>query len=147
MAEVSEIPEGHTERAGAALAQLRTRWPDSATIVRLVDSRLRPAGYRLVGVFDGDGADAIAVAGFRECTGLAWGHYLYVDDLVTASTARGAGHGERLMAWLEAEARRLGCEAVHLDSGVGSDRAAAHRLYMRHHLRISAYHFEKDLSE
>ena len=45
------------------------------------------------------------------------------------------------------EARRQGCAAVHLDSGVGQNRAAAHRLYMRHHYRIGCHHFVKVLSE
>ena len=76
---------------------------------------------------------------------LAWGHYLYVDDLSTVPAARGRGHADLLMAWVVDQARRLGCEAVHLDSGVGADRAAAHRLYMRHHLRISSHHFQLEL--
>jgi GNAT superfamily N-acetyltransferase len=147
MVNVEEIRAGRTELAAAALAQLRPRWANMGTLVEMIETRLRPAGYRLVGVFDDGQADALAVAGFRECHGLAWGHYLYVDDLSTLAGHRGAGHGDRLMAWLESEADRLACEAVHLDSGVGADRAAAHRLYMRHHLRISAYHFEKDLDE
>jgi hypothetical protein len=49
------------------------------------------------------------------------------------------------MKWVIAEARRRNCEAVHLDSGVGSDRASAHRLYMRHHLQISAHHFSLEV--
>ncbi|WP_433658417.1 GNAT family N-acetyltransferase [Nocardia sp. CA-128927] len=64
-----------------------------------------------------------------------------MDDLITAATARGHGHADLLMTWAKQEAQRLNCEGVHLDSGVGPDRAAAHRLYMRHHLRISAHHF------
>jgi GNAT superfamily N-acetyltransferase len=144
VAELREIPEGRTELAVDALAELRPRWPDAEAMTQHIDRRLRPAGYRLVGVF-GSGTNALAVAGFRQCHGLAWGHYLYVDDLVTSEAHRGAGHAGRLLVWLEAEASRLGCEALHLDSGVGPDRAAAHRLYMSRHLRISAYHFEKDL--
>ncbi len=46
------------------------------------------------------------------------------------------------MDWLAEEAARLDCEGLQLDSGVAADRAPAHRLYMRHQLRISAHHFE-----
>ncbi len=90
-------------------------------------------------------ASAVAVAGFRAVTALAWGRSLYVDDLSTLPTERGAGHADRLMTWLREEGQRLGCAQLHLDSGVGAERAAAHRLYMRHHLRISAHHFHRDL--
>lgn len=124
---------------------LRPRWGDEHALPNMIDSRLRPAGYRLVGVFRDDDPSAVAVAGFRVVEALAWGTYLYVDDLSTLPAARGAGYADRLVTWLEEEAERLGCEAVHLDSGVGPDRAAAHRLYMRHKLRISAHHFQRDL--
>ena len=142
---VEEVPLGSTRLAAEAMLALRPRWETVDELVDVIDARLRPAGYRLVGVFR-DGQDAaLAVAGFRELTALAWGHYLYVDDLSTLPAERGAGHGDRLMTWLGEEARRLGCEGLHLDSGVGADRAPAHRLYMRHKLRISAHHFQRDL--
>jgi GNAT superfamily N-acetyltransferase len=142
---VREIAQGDTALAADALLALRPRWQTPEALAHVVDTRLRPAGYRLIGVF-GDGRhSAVAVAGFREVTALAWGHYLYLDDLSTLPTERGAGHADRLLTWLEHEARRLGCEALHLDSGVGPDRAAAHRAYMRHHMRISAHHFEVGL--
>jgi len=143
--EVREIQIGDTAAAAAAMLELRPRWGTAVAIVEFIDESLRPAGYRLVGVFDGPGSDALAVAGFREARALAWGHYLYVDDLSTVPGARRAGHAERLMGWLIEEARRLGCEGLHLDSGVAADRAPAHRLYMRHGLRISAHHFERPI--
>ena len=40
---------------------------------------------------------------------LAWGHYLYVDDLSTVPAARGRGHADLLLAWVVDEGRRLGC--------------------------------------
>lgn len=145
MIEVREIRAGDTLAAAAALLELRPRWETPAAIVEFVDDSLRPAGYRLAGAFEGPGSDALAVAGFREVRTLAWGHHLYVDDVSTLPTARRAGHGDRLMSWLTEEAGRLGCEALHLDSGVAADRAPAHRLYMRHGLRISAHHFEREI--
>lgn len=145
MIEVREILEGETERAAVAMLELRPRWDAAAAVVAFIDNSLRLAGYRLVGIFDGDQPDAVAAAGFRELRSLAWGHYLYVDDVSTMPTARRSGHGEQLMDWLVEEARRLGCEGLHLDSGVAADRAPAHRLYMRNGLRISAHHFEREM--
>jgi GNAT superfamily N-acetyltransferase len=141
--EVREIPGNETERGALAMLELRPRWQTAAAIVDFIDNSLRPAGYRLVGVFDGDQPDAMAAAGFREVHALAWGHYLYVDDVSTLPAARRRGYGELLMNWLVEEAARLQCEGLHLDSGVAVDRAPAHRLYMRHKLRISAHHFER----
>lgn len=145
MAEVREIVEGQTIQAVAALLALRPQWSDATTVVATVDVRLRPSGYRLAGVFETGAGSAVAVAGFREAFTLAWGHTMYVDDVSTVPDARGRGYADMALDWLEEEARRLGCAELHLDSGVGADRAAAHRLYMRRHLRISSHHFSKAL--
>lgn len=138
---------GQTGLAAAAMLALRPRWNDHEGLVNAIDTQLRPAGYRLIGVFtdDGENGEAVAVAGFREVHALAWGHYLYIDDVSTLPQARGHGYADQLLSWLQVEARRLGCQGLHLDSGVGPDRAPAHRRYMRHKLRISAHHFERDL--
>ncbi|UGT43837.1 GNAT family N-acetyltransferase [Nocardia yamanashiensis] len=144
MTEIRELPEGRTDLAAAALLELRPRW-STDTLVELIDERLRPAGYRLVGGFDGAHEFAVAALGFREAFNTAWGHHVYVDDVSTLPEARGHGHAEALLTWVIAEARRLGCEAVHLDSGVGAQRAAAHRLYMRNHFAITSHHFTLEL--
>jgi GNAT superfamily N-acetyltransferase len=70
---------------------------------------------------------------------------MYIDDVSTLETARGNGFADELMRWVIAEAKRRQCTEVHLDSGVGSDRAPAHRLYMRNRLRISAHHFSLEV--
>lgn len=140
--EVREIGADETWRGAEAMLELRRRWVDADTVVDAIDTVLRPVGYRLVGAFEPGAQSAASVCGFRPAMMLAWGRYLYVDDLSTVLSARGRGHADLLLAWVEDEARRLGCESVHLDSGVGADRAAAHRLYMRHHFRISSHHFQ-----
>lgn len=85
----------------------------------------------------------VAVAGFRLLHQLKTGRVLYVDDLVTDEHARSAGHGEALLSWLMAHAREQQCLAFELDSGV--QRHGAHRFYLRERMRISAYHFTRDL--
>lgn len=133
--------QGETNRAAEALLLLRPRWETAERIADFVDNQLRPTGYRLVGLFGQTAHQADSIAGFRELWSTAWGHYVYIDDLSTLETARGNGFGDQLMKWVINEAERLLCDEIHLDSGVGSDRAAAHRLYMRNHMRISAHHF------
>jgi GNAT superfamily N-acetyltransferase len=142
---VREIGAGETHLAARTLLELRPGLGSAEALVRQVDERQRPAGYRLVGVFEDGAAEAAAVAGFRINEYLAWGRHLYVDDLVTAAHRRGRGHADRLFAWLEDEARHCGCTQFHLDSGVGEDRQDAHRFYFRHGLRIASYHFAREL--
>lgn len=67
----------------------------------------------------------------------------YVDDLVTAEAARGAGHGAALLAWCEARARERGCGSFDLESGV--QRQHAHRFYFRQGMTIFSFSFRKTL--
>ena len=108
-----------------------------------VDNVLRPEGYRLAGFFVKDDLYAAAVAGFRIVHHLAWGHTLYIDDLSSRYEHRKQGYAGQLMDWLIDEAKRLHLDEVHLDSGVGPDRADAHRLYFNKRMRISAFHFSR----
>jgi GNAT superfamily N-acetyltransferase len=129
----------------AAMAELRRLDSREDFLDRVATERRE--GYRLVASFEEGDADAAAVAGFRLAHFLAWGKAIYVDDLSTRASYRGRGHGARLMDWLIAEARRLDCDQLHLDSGVGADRESAHRLYLNKRLRISAHHFSINLRE
>jgi GNAT superfamily N-acetyltransferase len=140
---IREIGPHETRLAFAAMRALRTRLAGEEDFARRVDALQRPEGYRLAGVFEDGAASAVAVAGFRVQHNLAWGRFLYVDDLSTLEAARRRGHGRALLDWLVAEARRLGCDELHLDSGVGPQRAAAHRLYMDAGLLISSHHFAR----
>ena len=54
-------------------------------------------------------------------------------------------HARLLIEWLAEEAQRLGCDQLHLDSGLGADRIDAHRLYLNTGLAISSFHFAKRL--
>jgi GNAT superfamily N-acetyltransferase len=139
--DVREILPPETGLAFLAMQALRTHLADEAEFVRRVDEVQRPQGYRLVGAFDREEELAAAVAGFREGNNLAWGHFLYVDDLATRPEFRRRGLGRALLVWLAREAATLGCDELHLDSGVGLDRADAHRLYMNSGLTITSHHF------
>jgi GNAT superfamily N-acetyltransferase len=144
-AQPREILAGETHLAHQAMRALRTTYDSEREFVEHVDSVLRPAGYRLLGAFSVDREPAGAVAGFRVGKNLAWGHYLYVDDLSTAPEARRQGLAGMLLEWLIEEGRRLGCGQLHLDSGVGPERFDAHRLYHNHGLSIYSHHFAREL--
>ena len=140
-----EIEAGESARAFEAMRALRTHYAEEAKFVRRVDEIQRPEGYRLVGAFDDADDRCLAVAGFRELHNLAWGHVLYVDDLSTHPDGRRRGCGRALLEWCAEEARRLGCDALHLDSGVEANRLEAHRLYLNTGMRITSFHFAKPL--
>lgn len=145
MTDVREIEPGATADAFAAMQELRGHLAGPEDFATRVDEVQRPEGYRLVGAYaDGESAPG-AVAGFRILSTLAWGRVLYVDDLSTLPSHRRRGLARALLDHLAEEARRQGCDALHLDSGVGADRADAHRLYFNARLRIASYHFAREL--
>jgi GNAT superfamily N-acetyltransferase len=142
---IEELGEGRTQLAYEAMLELRPHIGSRSDFAAHVDRTLRGEGFRLVASFEEGTREAAAVAGFRTGHHLAWGHVLYVDDLSTRRGHRRRGHAGGLLRWLFAEARRLGCDQLHLDSGVGPDRQAAHRLYFDHRMRIAAHHFSIEL--
>ncbi len=145
MITVRELGPEETGLAYAAMRELRTHLASAAEFVGRVNARQRPEGYRLVGAFIEGQAEPVAVAGFRVLHALAWGHVLYVDDLVTREACRGQGYAAALMRWLVAEAARLGCDQLHLDSGV--HRHTAHRFYLNQRMDITSYHFQRDITD
>ncbi|MCL4466572.1 MAG: GNAT family N-acetyltransferase [Chloroflexi bacterium] len=145
---VRELPSAETGLAYRVLRELRGQRSYLATLELFVDwvnARERPEGYRLLGAFVEGAADAVGVAGFRRLHTLAWGDMLYLDDLITLPEYRGQGCADALFHWLYDEAKRLGCEQFHLDSGVGPSRDAAHRFYFNHGLAIGCFHFQRQL--
>jgi GNAT superfamily N-acetyltransferase len=138
---VRELLPPETGLAYEAMRELRPHWDERDAWVARVDDLQRPDGYRLVVAFDDDAV--VAVAGFRLGHNLAWGRFIYVDDLSTLPAARGRGHGEALLHWIFDEAGRLGCDEVHLDSGTVPERWAAHRLYHRVGMNINSHHFTR----
>lgn len=102
---------------------------------------LQAAGYQLV--YIEENGMPIAAAGFRVIDNLAWGRFLYVDDLVTISTHRSQGHGKALLDWLKQYARDNDCGRLHLDSG--SQRVDAHRFYDREGIARLGIHFGSEI--
>lgn len=98
-----------------------------------------PQGLRFTGAYLGD--RCVAVAGWRIMATTVCDRKLYVDDLVTAASARGQGTGKALLDELSERARAAGCAAVDLDSGV--QRGDAHRFYMREGMTIVSFHFAR----
>jgi len=100
-------------------------------------------GYRLACITQDE--QVVAVAGYRISHCLAWSRFLYVDDLVTDEAQRSRGHGKALLDWLVEEARRAGCQELHLDSGI--QRKDAHRFYDREGMQMQSYHYRLEINQ
>ncbi len=121
------------------MAQLRPHLARSEFVARV--RRQMADGYRLAYLLEG--STVRTVAGYRVGENLAWGRFLYVDDLVTDESRRSHGCGKALLAWLQHEARRLNCAQLHLDSG--TQRKDAHRFYLREGVDLAGYHFARKI--
>lgn len=121
------------------MAQLRPHVGPDEFLPR-VKRQAEIAGYHLAYLAD---EEVKAVAGFRISEALAWGKFLYVDDLVAKSDERSKGYGGALFDWLVEHAKAASCDQFHLDSGV--QRFAAHRFYLTKRMIIDCHHFALDL--
>lgn len=137
---IREIHSSRSQDCWPVMAQLRPHLALSGFVI--MASRMAAAdGYRLVAA-DVEG-QIVGVAGFRKLEMLYCGRILSIDDLVVAEAMRSAGVGSTLLEWLDAEARRLECTQVHLDSGL--QRLEAHRFYDREGFARTAYHFARSV--
>jgi GNAT superfamily N-acetyltransferase len=123
------------------MAELRPHVQPEEFLLR-VRRQIEVAGYNLAYLTDGE---VKAVAGFRVSECLAWGKFLYVDDLVSKSGDRSKGYGGDLFDWLVRYAKEEGCDQFHLDSGV--QRFAAHRFYLNKRMAIECHHFGLKLKD
>lgn len=138
-----------TVRECVSDAELRAAWPvmrqlrghlDEAAFLAAVRLQ-RPSGYR---VYVGERAGrAVAAMGLRPQANLFLGLHLYVDDLVTDEAERSTGCGAAMIAFAEDLARRWGCAALRLDSGM--QRVRAHAFYERIGLPKTGFTFAKPL--
>lgn len=103
-----------------------------------------PQGLRFTAAYDEEDR-CVAVAGWRVLATTVVRRKLYIDDLVTASDARGRGFGKAVLQELERRARLAGCGAIDLDSGVM--RAEAHRFYFRERMSITSLHFARHIDQ
>lgn len=114
------------------------------TFVALVRRLGADTGLELACVREGGPeGGVVAVAGYRVSEWLAGGRYLEIEDLVTASANRSAGHGGALFDWLADLARGRGCGHLRLVSNVR--RHDAHRFYLRKGMTIDAHYFSLPL--
>ena len=94
-------------------------------------------GYKMI--FIEEKGRGVSFCGYRNVTMLHRGHSIYIDDLCTLPLTRGKGHAGVLLNHVLNEARQMGLQSVHLDSG--HHRHEAHRFYLNHGFKITSHHF------
>jgi GNAT superfamily N-acetyltransferase len=98
--------------------------------------RQRHEGYRIVFIEENGGVRG--VAGFRIVNTMAWGRFIYLDDLAVLEEHHGAGLGTALLNFVQEEARRARCASVQLNTGYHRHRA--HRTYLRNGFTFDSHH-------
>lgn len=121
--------------------QLRPRLQSAEDFIARVH-RMRADRYRILAAWQ-DRHTAVALAGYRVAENLIYGRFLYVDDLVTLDTARGARWGQALMDAMARIGEAEGCSCLVLDTGLSN--ALAQRFYFRQGLLTQALRFGRPL--
>jgi GNAT superfamily N-acetyltransferase len=123
----------------AVVAELRPQLKEN-DFFNIITSLAKKTGFKLAYLIDGN---VKAVAGYRVSEWLHSGKYLEIEDLITRSTDRSKGYGDKLFDWLAAQARVEGCRQLRLVSGV--NRTEAHRFYARKGMVHEAQYFSLNL--
>ncbi len=111
-------------RAYPIMKQLRIHL-DEGTYLELVCEAQEKDRYRLFAL-QTEG-DIVAVVGFKPMITLYYGRFIWICDLVTDTTKRSSGYGEKLLTYVQEWAKENGYESVALSSGL--QRTDAHRFY------------------
>lgn len=120
------------------MKQLRPHLEEESYISKIKHLQLN-YGYELIAL--SENGVVKAAAGYKICDSLAWGKYLYVDDLITDQASRSRGFAKQIFDWLDDELKKNHCVGMHLDSGF--QRHDAHRFYLNRKMRITCHHFER----
>lgn len=103
--------------------------------------KMLPQGYRCIAWQEEE--KYLGLCGFWQGTRFWCGDFIDLDNVVVDEAARGRGVGKQMLDWIEAEARRLGCQQLGLDCYTTFHDA--HRFYFREGYIIKGYHFIKPL--
>ncbi|MDC8830938.1 GNAT family N-acetyltransferase [Alteromonas gilva] len=130
------------DRVAVLMQQLRPQYPTetlSALLAQQVDD-----GYKMV-LAQNAQHQIVGIAGYVLGHKLAWGHYLYIDDLVVDEHHRGQRVGQALLDFCQSLATQHHCDSLHLDSG--SQRHRAHKFYLGQGMHISSFHFTQAVNQ
>jgi GNAT superfamily N-acetyltransferase len=87
--------------------------------------KMNKQDYQLFALYDEE--EIVALAGIQMNINFYHGRYVFIHDLVTHSSNRSKGYGEKLLQYIHDKAKERGAQYVSLDSGI--QRREAHRFY------------------
>jgi len=111
-------------KAFPVMKQLRTHLDECTYLELVIDARENDK-YKMYALLDNN--EIVAVIGFKPMITLSSGKFIWVCDLVTDTTLRSKGYGEKLLTYLEGWAIENNYESIALSSGL--QRTDAHRFY------------------
>lgn len=82
--------------------------------------------------------NVVAAVGYRLMTTMAWGRFIYIDDLIALPDQCGRGYGTLLLKHIQNKAVKLNLKGVHLDTGY--QRHLAHNSYLRNGFKLNCHH-------
>jgi GNAT superfamily N-acetyltransferase len=106
------------------MKQLRTHLSQER-FLELTSEATVSEGYKLAALYEE--GKIMAVTGFMPMITLYNGKSIWVCDLVTDSSVRSKGYGEKLLNYVETWAKNNGYDIISLSSGL--QRLNAHRFY------------------
>lgn len=130
------------ERCYPAFCELRPNLKDVQSFVDQIIEQQKE-GYKIFAIKEGE--EVVSCIGLRIATFLAWGKILYIDDLITKSSARNQGYGNLLMTYVINFAREQNCMQIHLDTGY--TRHAAHKVYINNGFEFNCHHLTLNLQK
>jgi GNAT superfamily N-acetyltransferase len=106
------------------MKQLRTHLDESSYLELVIDAQEKDR-YKMFALFDDD--EIVAIIGFKPMITLYYGRFVWVCDLVTDTSKRSKGYGEKLLTYVHEWAKENNYESVALSSGL--QRTDVHRFY------------------
>ncbi|NVK56031.1 MAG: GNAT family N-acetyltransferase [Alteromonadaceae bacterium] len=129
------------EAAASLMQQLRPQY--SVETLKTLLMKQIANDYQVVLATDVN-KQVVGIAGCVMGHKLAWGKYLYIDDLVVDEHSRGQHVGRALLDFCQALAKTHHCDSLHLDSG--TQRHRAHKFYLGQGMHISSFHFVQSIN-
>jgi GNAT superfamily N-acetyltransferase len=117
------VEEKEWLEAFPVMNELRTHLNES-TYLEILHS-MREEGYKLFALYHNE--QVVAVTGVAIRTNFYYGKHVFVYELVTQSSQRSKGYGEKLLSYIHQYAIDNGCGIVTLESALF--RSDAHRFY------------------
>lgn len=117
------VEEKEWLEAFPVMNELRTHLNES-TYLEILHS-MREEGYKLFALYHNE--QVVAVTGVAIRTNFYYGKHVFVYELVTQSSQRSKGYGEKLLSYIHQYAIHNGCGIVALESALF--RSDAHRFY------------------